>query len=968
MRPDLKNAAMFAGQKLLLFKTYNLFWRISMDTFATPKSGQAITDFRAFEARPGVGVILLPNPPLYTLVAVSNDFITAAGMDRKDVIGKGHFDVFPRNPEDTSFTGEQNLKASFEYVINSKIPHNIPLQRYDIPNGDRTFSSKYWKIDNAPLLDDAGAVMYIIHTAMDITNQVLAEAKVEEGRGIQKAYNFFMGAPVIIGLTKGDNYKIELANEGLLEVWGRTEQVIGLPLLEAMPQLKEQGFIALLDNVRKTGEPFYASEHPTTLVRNGKEETLYINFIYKPYYEDEKETVASGVICVGHDVTAHVLARKKVAEISDRLNFRNALFEAQNAATPDGVLIVDPEGKMVLHNRRFVEIWHMPAAIIESGDDEAARQHAATILADPQGFNQRVASLYNSKKEKSFDQILFNDGRVIERTGTPITGEDGVYYGWAWYFRDITDKIRQEQKFRNVVEQAADPILILKGEELVLEVANPALLELWQVGPEALNKTFLEILPEMKDQVFVDLLKNVLRTGEPFYGTEVPAVFKRKNGAQETKYFNFSYLPYREANGRITGVLITASDVTGKMQATMELMESERNLRNTIIQSPVATCILRGDIFVVEVANDRMYELWGKNAEEMAQRPLFEGLPEAANQGFEELLRQVYTSGQTFNAKERPVLLPRDGRIQTVYVNFVYQPIWNADKTVSGIIAVAIDVTEQVLARQKIEEVVAERTKQLAEANDALLKSNQELKHSNNNLEEFAYAASHDLKEPVRKISFFADLLRGELKDILNEKQTKLFERMLFTTVRMNTLIEDLLGYSQVIKGVHKLEEIDLNKKVDLVMEDLELEILQTNAKITVDPLPVINGNKRQLQQLFQNLISNAIKYVKPGAQPEVFITSRTVTGSELKDILHIEDRQNQFHLIEVKDNGIGFEQQDAERIFTVFTRLHGNAQYKGTGVGLTIARKVVENHHGYIWGESLPGKSTSFFVLLPVE
>jgi light-regulated signal transduction histidine kinase (bacteriophytochrome) len=244
---------------------------------------------------------------------------------------------------------------------------------------------------------------------------------------------------------------------------------------------------------------------------------------------------------------------------------------------------------------------------------------------------------------------------------------------------------------------------------------------------------------------------------------------------------------------------------------------------------------------------------------------------------------------------------------------------------------------------------------------------NNELKRTNQNLEEFAYAASHDMKEPIRKIHLFTDRLKGELASQLTDTQQNLFARVENAAKRMNTLIEDLLTYSVVSRGMSHMEEVDLNVKMKNVMEDLEVEIEEKNAVLTIDPLPVIRGQKRQMQQLFQNLIGNSLKYSKPGLVPHIHIRYRTVRGSEMPLPLPEEAGKKQFHLIEVVDNGIGFEQEDAERIFQVFTRLHGNAEYKGTGVGLSIVKKVVENHQGYIRATSVPGEGTTFQVLLPV-
>jgi light-regulated signal transduction histidine kinase (bacteriophytochrome) len=244
----------------------------------------------------------------------------------------------------------------------------------------------------------------------------------------------------------------------------------------------------------------------------------------------------------------------------------------------------------------------------------------------------------------------------------------------------------------------------------------------------------------------------------------------------------------------------------------------------------------------------------------------------------------------------------------------------------------------------------------------------EDLKRSNQNLEEFAYAASHDLKEPMRKIELFSDRLKDRLREKLAEEDRGLFDRILYATHRMNNLIDDLLLYSHVSRDAVREEMVDLNQKVKLVLEDLELEVEEKKAIIEVDPLPTIKGHRRQLQQLFQNLISNALKYSRPDVMPSVHISARRIKGNNETLPITSIDSGKHYHLIEVSDNGIGFNQEDAERIFHVFTRLHGNAEYKGTGVGLSIVRKVVENHSGYIWAESTPGEGATFKVLLPVD
>jgi signal transduction histidine kinase len=243
----------------------------------------------------------------------------------------------------------------------------------------------------------------------------------------------------------------------------------------------------------------------------------------------------------------------------------------------------------------------------------------------------------------------------------------------------------------------------------------------------------------------------------------------------------------------------------------------------------------------------------------------------------------------------------------------------------------------------------------------------EELKRSNQSLEEFAHAASHDLKEPIRKIRTFASRLKAEEGESLGEKGADILHRIEAAAERMQLLVEDLLEFSQVSERPREMELVDLNEKIQRILSDLDLPIEEKGASVEVDDLPTVRGNRRQLQQLFYNLVGNALKYSKPDTPPRITIRSRPVAGAELSALGRVmTDQQGTFHLIEIEDNGIGFDPKYADQIFRMFQRLHGKAEYAGTGVGLSIAKKVAENHSGQIWATSTPGVGSTFHVLLP--
>jgi signal transduction histidine kinase len=191
----------------------------------------------------------------------------------------------------------------------------------------------------------------------------------------------------------------------------------------------------------------------------------------------------------------------------------------------------------------------------------------------------------------------------------------------------------------------------------------------------------------------------------------------------------------------------------------------------------------------------------------------------------------------------------------------------------------------------------------------------------------------------------------------LKEEELVMFSKIESASIRMTNLIEDLIQYSQVTGHLLQKETVDLNQNIKQVIDDLELIIAQKNALIQIQPLPTVKGYDRQLQQLFQNLLSNALKYSKADVVPEITITS----GS-------INEGGKSYHVIEVKDNGIGFDQKYANRIFEIFTRLHNKNEYTGNGIGLSIVKKIIENHGGRISVESKPGEGSAFKVYLPFE
>jgi PAS domain S-box-containing protein len=281
-------------------------------------------------------------------------------------------------------------------------------------------------------------------------------------------------------------------------------------------------------------------------------------------------------------------------------------------------------------------------------------------------------------------------------------------------------------------------------------------------------------------------------------------------------------------------------------------------------------------------------------------------------------------------------------------------PQFDANGNLQMWVGTSTDIHDQKAFAKELEEKVFERTKELKETNEVLEKTNREL-------EQFAYIASHDLQEPLRKIQTFSDILKKNIHDEISVQ--KYFSKIDLSARRMSDLIRSVLDYSRIPSHPGQLILTDLNEIVDHVKSDLELTIAEKGAVVESNELPAIPGVRLQLQQLFANLIGNGLKFCRES--PRITIQGKAIAGSELTDLFNA-DRNKQYVQLRFSDNGIGFETRYKEQIFTIFQRLHGLHQYSGTGIGLALCKKIVENHQGYITAESEPGKGSVFTVYLP--
>lgn len=878
-----------------------------------------------------------------------------------------------------NLTGAADMNLSRNDFIRHIHPEDLPLRAKAYEEAMRTGDLHYegrtiWNDGSIHWVrtigsynfNDARQPVTFFGIVQDITKEKLREQELRETES--RFRNMIHQAPMAMALIMGRDLIVEVGNDKIFELWGKPTTDLGKPLLEILPEIADQPFPTLLLSVLDTGQPYVGENVQVELVRFGRLETAYFDFTYTPLRN--QDDAVNGIMVLANEVTAQVLARKKVEDSEQ--HFISLIKEAPFATA----LYKGPEMVIDIANDAMIELW--------GKDDSVIGKKLALALPELEGqpfldLLQKVYATGEAHHEKEARADLMVNGVLanffFNYTYKPVFDAFGRVYAVLNMAFDVTAQVLAHRKLeeselfaRSIIYNSPVGKLVLTGASQTVSIANENLLQLFGQTDAVLNQPFRTAFPNLYDGMHQQLM-HVLQTGETFTANEASYQVTRA-GQTETGYFNLIFKALPSAVGGYYGVIITVVDVTEQVRNRTRIAEAKEALKGAIELAELGTWEMNWPEQMV-CYSDRLANWMGVAPD--VPTPLSAAMA-SVHPDDQDRVQQLMDSAlskenyNSFNAEYR-LIQPQTGTERIIHAQGMTY-FDGSDKPVK-MTGTARDVTQERQTHAALELEVKKRTAelnllnmQLMDAVSELAAANEQLKRSNEDLAQYAHVASHDLQEPLRKIRMFSGMLldqpaampvNGSLVQKINE-----------SAARMSLLIKDLLDYSRLLKTEDLKKKVDLNEVIRLILVDFELKIQEKKAIVTVDQLPEIDAVPLQMSQLFFNLIGNALKFSLADKVPEIHIGAGLMTAGEMYQYMPLLKNGEAYYHLTIRDNGIGFEEKYAQQIFEVFKRLHGRDIYPGSGIGLALCRRIVDNHQGSIFATSEPGTGTTFHILLP--
>ncbi|MGI4863351.1 MAG: PAS domain-containing protein [Janthinobacterium lividum] len=949
-----------------------------------------------FNTQPGATLLLSPD---WLIVGASDDYLAATLTQRDTLVGQHIFYAFPDNPHTPEANAVANVRASLQQVLATKEPHEMAPQHYDVPDPARPgqFVERHWQPRHTPVLDAARQVQFIIQSVQDITASRLAERLLRESRADeqlaraeaeqqrQRFYDLLMQLPAQVAVHEGPDQVFTLVNPGYQRL-APGRDLLGQPIRAAWPELVSQDILDILDRVYQTGEPFVGTELPLQLdiTRTGQGEQVYLNAFFLPLRTAQGQV--TGVLDFSYDVTEQVQARRRVEQLAQQAQAARQEAERQRGElervleqAPVAIAVYRGAAYTIeLANATIARLWGRSRAQLLGKPVYEALPEAAGLgyeqLMDEvmaTGVPHEVRAMASRHLRAGHLETLYWDFVYV-----PMPAVDGRPDGVMVVASDVTEQVRarqQVEQFNQALEtrvrertqqleaaraeterqrtqlyhlfrQAPAAICILGGPELVFELVNPGYQALFP-SRELLGRPLLDALPEIAGNRVYETFRQVYETGHSHEEQEQLIPLARPaDGVLEDRYFRYVQQARFTAAGEVDGVLVFAFEITAQVRARQQAEEGERRLQLLTDALPVLIAYI-DHTYTYRFVN-QAYETWfHKSPADVVGQTARTLVGPAAYAQVEANLARALAGERV----EWQATMPyRDDFTRYVRGSFV-PDVQNGQ--VLGFYSLLSDVSELVEARQAAE-ASAGQAVALAEE---LSQTNAQLTRTNIDLDNFIYTASHDLRAPITNIEGLVLALREHLPTAVGQPAAltaQLLDMMQGAVERFQTTIAQLTDIAR-LQQAHDLptELVAVAEMVEAVRLDLTPQLTQAAAQLTVYVAPELRVAfaPKNLRSVVYNLLSNAVKYQHPDRAPVIVLRA---------------ERRAQTLVLTVQDNGLGLDERQQDQLFGLFRRLHTHVE--GTGVGLYMVKRMVENAGGTIAVQSQPGIGTTFSIHLP--
>ena len=887
-------------------------------------------------------VVVKPDAPKFTVVTANIAYLQTTNTTLEDVIGIGLLDAFPANP-DTNENSVDLLRASLTQAFLTKQKTELGARRYDIPiRGTNRWMERYWTSTNSPIVNENGEVECLVHITQDVTTAYHLAKKDKIAFDVAEAqrkqlYLAYQQAPVGIGLLSGRRLKIEFGNDSILQVLGKTNDIIGKTVAEAIPELKGQPFLEILDNVYTSGQTYYGSSMPARFQQHDELKQGFYNFIYHPLKNEEGET--NGIMVIGIDVTRQVIARKELEGSIEQKNIVEQALRTNEArlqgildTMAEGVSITDTEGNTIYTNEAVQKIVRLSKGMLRSRKYNDAKWRNTRLDGTLLPWEEHPIYLALKTKLPVYNyelgvELPNKEIIYLSLNASPLFNTEKSLTGAIATFTDVTSRRRlinelaeSESRFRGMFEQAPLGMCLLRGKEQIIETVNDNILKIWgRKREEVIGLPQHIARPELSGQGMLKWLDEVFLTGKTRHNIDLKVNLYDGNGGIREAIVNSVYQPITDAAGNVIGVMMITDEITEEYRERQRAQHTQDMFTLAVESAELGTWYY--DIETNRfVPSFRLKELYGFHAdEEMSYEAALAQITDEYREAVVTTIRAAYNNEDGYDL-EYPIINHLDKKIRWVKSTGRMYPA--QDGKPAQFSGTVLNITERKL--------------------DDIRKN------------DFIAMVSHELKTPLTSMKASLQVLQ-----LIEEKATPpgkdLIHKADQQINRMTSLINSFLNVSRLDAGKIHLEKswFFINDLIREMIDDIALATKDYDIYLKPCQRIEVYADYEKTGQVINNFISNAIKYSDRGSRIELKCK-----------------RDEKEVIISVKDEGKGIAAHDKEHLFDRFYRVESkdNVTVSGFGIGLYICAEIVQRHGGAIGVESEVGRGSTFYFSIPLH